>query len=89
MRKFVIGLVCMLCMFGGKVFADTVVTPVVAPQTVTITEVINAMGGQAGYFYGFRAGHGYSYLATKIATLGQEKWNLSLDGGLIATSGAA
>jgi len=55
----------------------------------TATEVINAMGAQAGYFYGIRATHGYSYLSTKLAILGPEAWHLTLDGGLISTSGAA
>jgi hypothetical protein len=54
--------------------------------TVTPTEVINAMGAQAGYFYGVRAGHGYSYLSCKLANLTK---NISLDGGLISTSGVA
>ena len=62
---------------------------VIPAQTLSVTEIINAMGAEAGYFHGFRAGHGYSYLATKIMDIGPESWNLTLNGGLIATSGLA
>lgn len=64
-------------------------TSIARADSTSIGDMVNAMGAQAGYFHGIRAGHGYSYLATKIAVLGPEKWNLSLDGGVIATSGAA
>lgn len=68
----------------------TVTTVTEAPNALTsLTAFLNAAGAQGGYFYGVRATHGFSYLAAKLVNVGPTNWNLSLDGGLIATSGAA
>jgi hypothetical protein len=60
-----------------------------AVQPPGLIDVMNSYGAQAGYFYGVRATHGYSYAAIRLVNVGPESWNLALDGGLIATSGVA
>lgn len=72
-------------LMSGMVYAD----PVSVENTFSITDVLNTMKAQPGFVYGIRANHGYSYLATTLLNIGPVGWHTTLDGGLVATSGAA
>jgi hypothetical protein len=88
MNKIVIGLIVCLMVILSLGACATAKADAATPAP-SIADILNGYGATAGYFYGVRATHGYSYLAVKLATLGPEGWHLDLDGGMIATSGAA
>jgi hypothetical protein len=83
MKKFILAVVIMF--MAVPAFADAVP----AENTVSITDALNAMKAQPGFVFGFRARHAYSYLATTLLNIGPAGWHTTLDGGLVATSGAA